>query len=748
MKKIILSTLIGLSLVSTNAQSLGRSVIGAGGNSISNGTVTLDYTIGQPIAGTITNSNITLTQGFQQGVLNSVPTIELSATSDAVTVLTTIGYRSGATIGLDPGFDVGNFGGAAFDVYTHLVDGSSTSDFTYQSLPDSNYETMIVPIGLEAASGKEVVFGANNSNLPAEIQVFIEDRDLGTFELLDGVNTYTVQLTAAESGIGRFYLHTRDNVSTWDGSTSAVWNVATNWDGDLLPLTTDNVTIPNVATTPNIASGVVAEMNDLTVEASSSFTIAEDGGAIVAADFDNSGTVAITSTASDSGAFIVRGAANGTVTYERGGLLANQWSIISAPVVGQSIKEFVENPANNIRVNPTVTPNRYAVAYYDDSNAAGSKWVYYTENDLATNALTFEKGRGYIISRGSDGAVSFTGTLETANLNKTVAASQWNAIGNPYSAFVPVNANSNENFIQDNLANFDPVNVGVYLWDSSQNKYVANSLVSAERKLAPGQGFFIRTNSSTSVVFNQAQRSVNSTASGVFARNTKTTIPKVELYVNADNRTVKTSIFYGEKYTNGLDAGYDVGNFDGADVDIFTKLVDNSSDVNFTYQSLPNDSFETTVIPVGVKATKGKELVFSAASFSLSDDTQLYLEDKELGKYVELSESETYTIKAQTDVNEAGRFFLHVKSSKVLSTPTEEISNIRIYNSDKHIVVEGIQGENFNVSVFNILGAEILNENYLGNGKNVITLPNTQTGVYIVKLESEAKHVSKKIVLK
>jgi len=734
--------------ISVCGQSLGRSVVASSGSSISNSTTQIDFTIGQPVVGTITNANTKLTQGFQQGVLLMVPTIELSASSGGTTVITTIGYRSGATIGLDPGFDVGNFGGASFDVFTHLVDGSSTNDFTYQSLPDSNYESMIIPIGLVATSGQEVVFGANNSNLPTGLQVFIEDRDLGTFELLDGVNTYTVQLTANENGIGRFYIHTRDNISTWDGTTNSVWNLATNWEGDLLPLTTDNVTIPNVATTPNIASGVVAEMNDLTVEASSSFTIAEDGGAIVVADFDNSGTVTITSTASNSGAFIVRGAANGTVTYERGGLLANQWSIISAPVVGQSIKEFVENPANDIRMNPTVTPNRYAVAYYDDNNTAGSKWVYYTENDLATNALTFEKGRGYIISRGSDGAVSFTGTLETANLSKTVAASQWNAIGNPYSAFVPVNANSNENFIQDNLGNFDPVNVGVYLWDSSQNKYVANSLVSAERKLAPGQGFFIRTNSNTSVVFNQARRSVNSTASGVFARNTKTTTPKVELYVNADNRTVKTSIFYGDKYTNGLDAGYDVGNFDGADVDVFTKLVDNSSDVNFTYQSLPNDSFEGTVIPVGVKAAKGKELVFSAASFSLSDDTQLYLEDKELGKYVELSESETYTIKTQTDVNEAGRFFLHVKSSKVLSIPTEEISNIRIYNSDKHIVVEGIQDENFNVSVFNILGAEILNENYLGNGKNVITLPNTQTGVYIVKLESEAKHISKKIVLK
>ena len=50
-----------------NAQSIERQVVASGGNTISNGTVTLDFTIGELATTTITDGTTTLTQGFQQG---------------------------------------------------------------------------------------------------------------------------------------------------------------------------------------------------------------------------------------------------------------------------------------------------------------------------------------------------------------------------------------------------------------------------------------------------------------------------------------------------------------------------------------------------------------------------------------------------------------------------------------------------------------------------------------------------------
>lgn len=49
------------------AQSIPRKVIAADGNSVTKGGISLTYTIGEAIAGTVQKSNNSITQGFQQG---------------------------------------------------------------------------------------------------------------------------------------------------------------------------------------------------------------------------------------------------------------------------------------------------------------------------------------------------------------------------------------------------------------------------------------------------------------------------------------------------------------------------------------------------------------------------------------------------------------------------------------------------------------------------------------------------------
>lgn len=67
--KTILKTLL-LSLLcamSVHAQSIEREVVASGGNTISDGNITLDFTVGELVVSTITDGTTTLTQGFQQG---------------------------------------------------------------------------------------------------------------------------------------------------------------------------------------------------------------------------------------------------------------------------------------------------------------------------------------------------------------------------------------------------------------------------------------------------------------------------------------------------------------------------------------------------------------------------------------------------------------------------------------------------------------------------------------------------------
>ncbi|WP_299108841.1 T9SS type A sorting domain-containing protein [uncultured Tenacibaculum sp.] len=533
------------------------------------------------------------------------------------------------------------------------------------------------------------------------------------------------------------------NSVVWSGVNGSNWNEAANWIGNALPQNTQNVLVPYRTNSPEVNSGTL-ETNDLYTDAFTSFDINENGGVVVNGNFTNNGTFTMKSIASTSASLVVKGTSNGQVTYERGGLIANQWSIVAAPVFGQSVKDFVENSANNIRVNTTVTPNRYAVGYYDDTRPTGDKWVYYTIDDLASNSITFEKGQSYAISRATNGSVSFTGTIETVDVNKSVVVSEWNAVGNPYTAFLPINENSGTNFINDNLASFDPAYIGVYVWDNGQSKYIAKTLVSEESSLAPGQGFFVKTTGSASnMTFKQTQRMVQPATGGTFSKGSN--IPTIGLSIASKGVQVNTSISYRNNATSGLDAGYDIGNFDGAGLDIYTRLLDGSSEKNFTYQSLPSNSKETYIIPIGINVKEGVSVTISGKGVSLPSGTEMHLEDRELGKVINLNE-EDYTLTVTKSINGAGRFYLHTKGQE--ETPELNQIDIKIYNTNNILFVEGVQGEEFEVTMYNTAGMLVYKDSFEGIGKNSIALPSVEVGVYVVNIKSNIGTKSKKIILK
>jgi hypothetical protein len=141
------------------------------------------------------------------------PQVELSLSDGQNTRSTEIKYTSGKTTGLDPRYDVGTFTGTAtdFNVFTHLVNNSQGVDFMRQTLPNSGYENMVIPIGIHASSNAEITFTANAMNIPNGLHVYLEDKELNTFTQLDAINaSYTITLVSAINGIGRFYRLTFD----------------------------------------------------------------------------------------------------------------------------------------------------------------------------------------------------------------------------------------------------------------------------------------------------------------------------------------------------------------------------------------------------------------------------------------------------------------------------------------------------------------------------------------------------------
>jgi hypothetical protein len=141
-------------------------------------------------------------------------------------------YLDNATIGFDVGYEGELFGGTSdsFSIYTQLLADNIDKKYQVQSLPNSDYENMVIPVGVKAAAGKEITFTADAFNVPSGLKVFLEDRQTNTFTRLDETNSeYKVTLTETLNGLGRFYMHTTESaMSTEDVLLNSVRIFKTN----------------------------------------------------------------------------------------------------------------------------------------------------------------------------------------------------------------------------------------------------------------------------------------------------------------------------------------------------------------------------------------------------------------------------------------------------------------------------------------------------------------------------------------
>jgi sugar lactone lactonase YvrE len=525
--------------------------------------------------------------------------------------------------------------------------------------------------------------------------------------------------------------------NTWSSGTTGDWNTESNW----------SIGVPNAGSNVTLPSGIVVT-SSLPIFVNS-LIIPSDGALNSSSTvIINTGTITIQSDNENSGVLLASTITNNVINYERGGFIANKWSIVSAPVSGQKIKDFVENVANDIRINTTVTPNRYAVAYYDDSQPVGSKWVYYDVDFLTANPnVEFEVGRSYAMSRATNGAVTFTGAKEGV-LNKSITASQWNAIGNPFTAFLPANQNSNLNFINGNIANFDPTNVAIYVWDNAQDRYIARSLADATAtSLAPGKGFFVRAATEASSM--QFSFTTLQPSSGNTSFNRSMSTPSIQLFATLNGLTIDTNIKYFDHATKGLDPGYDVASFGGSDFDLYTKLLDDYQDVDFTIQSLPLDDYENMIIPVGFKASSGDLISFSAKALNLPPGIDLYLEDRALNSFEKLGiDNQTYQVTLSQDTNGTGRFYIHTTSNVLDVGEPIELEGVQVFTTKNHTLhVKGVDNQKAFIKIYNTLGVQVFNHSFQATEVDLIALPKLKTGIYIVYLHTENGRLNKKIVI-
>ncbi|ARV07655.1 hypothetical protein BTO04_13565 [Polaribacter sp. SA4-10] len=174
---------------------------------------------------------------FQKGEGDKTK-IKLSITDGPIHQYATVYFLDNATNRFDVGYEGELFNGSSpFAVYSHLIEENEGKKFQIQSLPNSNLENTIIPIGVNANDEKEITFNVISSNLPERIKIYLEDRQENIFTRLDETNTeYKITLAATLNDVGRFYLHTVAKTLSIENVHNTVLNSVSIYKSDVTTL--------------------------------------------------------------------------------------------------------------------------------------------------------------------------------------------------------------------------------------------------------------------------------------------------------------------------------------------------------------------------------------------------------------------------------------------------------------------------------------------------------------------------------
>jgi len=494
----------------------------------------------------------------------------------------------------------------------------------------------------------------------------------------------------------------------WQGTSNADWSTGTNWNTAVVP--TNEVVIPAGLTNfPTIPTGTTVTTNNITIE--SGATLVTQG----------------TSTVS------------GNVTYRRNithtsGNLEG-WHLIGAPVTGQAYNATYVT-ANSIASSGT---NR-GIATYNNAVASGN-WTYLQ----SAGSGTFTKGTGYSVKTSTTRDISFSGSLHTSDpelVGITVGAgTPFNLISNPFAAFV------NAKTFLDATSNADKLtSKTIWVWNPATKNYETKLAGDPQEFLiAPGQGFFVSCSTAGNLEFAKS----NQVHSGTETFLKSASIPEIVLKMTADTDERFAKIRYQNEATTSFDNGYDGETFSGVanSLDVFTQLIENTTDKKYQIQAIPNSNYENMVVPVGVFSSSSKEVTLTVDANNIPDGYHVYLEDRTNNVVTLLSDANTSYKTTVESGDSLGRFFIHMKTSSVLSSETTELTGITIYKSNTDLKIIGLNDGNATVSIYTVLGKKVVSTSFKATSNNSIKLPNLAKGIYVVSLQTENNELNKKIII-
>lgn len=494
-------------------------------------------------------------------------------------------------------------------------------------------------------------------------------------------------------------------------------------------------------------SGSLQVVNNLDVLTTARFTNANGSSLQVGNDFT------IHADDKSSGSFIdnMNTSVSGNSTVEL--YIKNEvWQYLGIPVQSVNRSLFFER---NFYYYDESVADQWLNNSFVNSNGDISDITGWTNPSGTLNTV----GRGYAYSYYAS-VLNFTGTLNSGDQTITVTNTStgvnsdfdgWNLLGNPFPSGLDWDLLDKTNldgavYYIDDTDNSEYNNYKYYVSGGglpSPDLISGFGVNNGTRYIPSGQGFFVRTLSTSNFTFlNSARTHTNQV---IYKSETlSTNVQQIRFYVGVKNRYDEALLVLNDKANSNFDSKADAFKlFPGSKMpQIYSITPDNSRlAINFT----PASEKDFTPIRLGIFAPENNNytLKFDLANFT--DFSYVYLEDKFSESFTRLynsTEIEIYANKGYDD----NRFTLYF-SNKPIESP-KKLDLIQVEYVNNEIIVTCNDGDflDANLTITNASGQTIYTD-LVKYGRNNFQSGGLAKGVYMVFISGIDKYKVFKLVL-
>ncbi len=444
--------------------------------------------------------------------------------------------------------------------------------------------------------------------------------------------------------------------------------------------------------------------------------------------------------------------------YLSGGTAAGgayKWHYVAMPIANISASSF--NTLNLVQYieNLVTEANNYPgwVAYDGYQYSSGNILAY------TFNTLSLGKGYNYFSSAGQQ--FTFTGIVNTYEFSEEISLTcgsgypdyqGYNLLGNPFASCLSWDymvANGYTGAASDAIYFTNNGTIASYV-----NGIGANG---GTGDIPPMQGFFVKTNSNTSLVIPRAARVHKNDqlrykkSTDMFDR-TSDTISYVRVKMRNLNDSTDLVVRLNNKATAGVDKVFDAYELSktSGDINIWTS----TAGVDYSINGLPFP--ETNLeIPIGVNSNTSGTYMLLANEIKKLEDFSVMIKDTFTGRIIDLKKGESLEFASSPGLYENRFVLIIVKSTtgvRDIKNSEDRFSifksrdalNIR-YDGDEAYSIKG------QVSIYDVTGRLLqMNSDLEWSGKGdlrQIYFNSGSSGIYLVELKTTGGNLVYKLII-